>query len=126
MTIVEEMTTDEYVGRRINDLLWSTRVTQTQLAEALELDQSTLSKKIRGRRRWTAREIVVTSGILGVIATDILPPEPLMLDMGGTLEFSPAVAAMKEAMIEESRLRESNSRPSHYKADSRGFWELAA
>lgn len=111
MTILSAMSTDTHVGRRINDLLFASDMNQTELAAALDLDQSTLSKKIRGRRRWSALEVVLAANALEVSVTDILPAEPLEMDMPGTLVKSPAVAAMSDG---ESRLSESNRRPFHY------------
>jgi len=45
--------------------MWRTRVTQTRLAEVLGLDQSTLSKKLRGKRPWSVDELVRVAHVLG-------------------------------------------------------------
>jgi transcriptional regulator with XRE-family HTH domain len=93
---MEIETTDAFVGKRVSDLLWANRMTQSDLASRLGLDQSTLSKKLRGVRRWTAEEVVHASAALGVYPADLMPTEIQMLDelTPVKLAHSPAVAAM--------------------------------
>jgi transcriptional regulator with XRE-family HTH domain len=53
--------------------MWRSGMTQTQLARALELDQSAVSKKIRGRRSWTVDELMAAALLLQVDVCQLMP-----------------------------------------------------
>lgn len=52
---------DAELGRRVAILLWDQKVSQTELSGKLGIDQSALSKKLRGARPWSAREVAVVA-----------------------------------------------------------------
>jgi predicted transcriptional regulator len=55
---------DAAVGRRVHMLMWDRHLSQTALAPTLGIDQSALSKKMRGVRPWTLDELVAISAHL--------------------------------------------------------------
>jgi len=63
---------DEALGRILHLTMWDHGIKQTELAPKLGMDQSTLSKKLRGVRPWTFAEFLAVADILGVDALDIL------------------------------------------------------
>lgn len=66
------MSVDEAVGTAVHRLMWDRRVTQVQLAERTGIDRSSLSKKMRGARPWSVRELVVIAGELRVSPDELL------------------------------------------------------
>jgi len=53
----ERATMDEFVGRRIFHLMWDKKLTQTAFGRMVNIDQSSLAKKLRGQRGWSLDEI---------------------------------------------------------------------
>jgi len=49
---------DTAVGRRVHMLMWDRQLKQTELAPRLGIEQSALSKKLRGIRPWSLDEVV--------------------------------------------------------------------
>lgn len=99
------------LGERIHNIMWRRGLTQLSLADALGLDQSTLSKKLRGKRRWYADEIAIVASTLGVSAGDLygeVPPPT----------FSPPSATANLDTPQRPRV-ESNHRPTAYMSDTR-------
>lgn len=56
---------DAEVGRRVHMLMWDRQITQSALAPQLGIEQSALSKKLRGHRGWSVAELIVTASALG-------------------------------------------------------------
>ena len=54
------------IGERVHREMWRRRITQTALAERLELSQSSISRKLRGERAWDADDLAPVAEILGV------------------------------------------------------------
>ena len=50
-------TFDAQVGERVHLLMWRASRTQTEMGRQVGIDQSVLSKKLRGITRWYAGEI---------------------------------------------------------------------
>lgn len=48
---------DKIVGRRVHQIMWEQRLTQTALAKQIGLDQSSLGKRLRGDRGWSLDEV---------------------------------------------------------------------
>jgi transcriptional regulator with XRE-family HTH domain len=63
---------DVALGRTIHQAMWDQRITQTRLAVALGIDQTTLSKKLRGTRPWTVRELIDVADALHIDARELL------------------------------------------------------
>lgn len=57
---------DEAIGLNVHALLYRRKASQKQLALALGITPSVLSKKLRGESSWSARQVAVTAGYLGV------------------------------------------------------------
>lgn len=68
---------DVLIGERIHTEMWRARVPQTQLAQALGLDQAAVSRRLRGRTAWKASEVRRAAALLGVTVASLLPPDPL-------------------------------------------------
>lgn len=66
-----DSTVDEQIGARVHSEMWQRRVTQTALAKSLGVDQSTISKKLRGERPWFAAEVATAARTLGVTVADL-------------------------------------------------------
>ena len=55
---------DATVGERAYMLMWRKGISQTVMGKRIALDQSALSRKLRGTRPWYAREIAAMAAIL--------------------------------------------------------------
>ena len=55
---------DAAVGRRVHMLMWDRQLTQTALAPRLGIEQSALSKKLRGQRGWSVDELLAVAAYL--------------------------------------------------------------
>ena len=55
---------DAEVGRAVHMLMWDRQVKQAELASRLGIQQSALSKKLRGHRPWTVDELLTTAAFL--------------------------------------------------------------
>jgi transcriptional regulator with XRE-family HTH domain len=64
--------TDEQLGSRLKDLREASGMAQEELADALGVDQSTVSRIERGQRAVTARELALASGALHVTLGEIV------------------------------------------------------
>lgn len=69
----------EHTGARINQLLWERRITKTQAALVVGVNQSTFSKKLRGYVPITVDELVAIATLLGVEPRDLLPTVRLVV-----------------------------------------------
>lgn len=69
-----------YIGERVHTLMWRTGRSQRQLAEILNVDQGSVSNRLRGKTQWSALELLAVATWLDVPVTDLLP-DP---DFGGT------------------------------------------
>lgn len=52
-------------GDRIVQLLFTQNMTQTQLAERVDMVRSVLSAKLHGKRRWYVDEVIAIADVLG-------------------------------------------------------------
>lgn len=89
---------DAAVGRRVHMLMWDHHVSQTTLAAELGIEQSGLSKKLRGKRPWSLTEVITVARELGTTVAYLVgeagdpgepggrtPPEPSSDDSGGVM-----------------------------------------
>lgn len=61
-----ERSPDAIVGGNVKYLMGDRNVGQGALAERLGVDQSTLSLKLNGKRKWTVSELILVSDAFGV------------------------------------------------------------
>jgi len=65
-------TADEALGRIIHMAMWDHGIKQVDFAPKLGIDQSALSKKLRGVRPWMFAEFIAAADLLNVDARDLL------------------------------------------------------
>lgn len=58
---VVEHSADAEVGRRVHMIMWDRQLKQTELGPRIGMEQSTLSKKLRGLRPWSLEEVVTVA-----------------------------------------------------------------
>ena len=63
----------QYVREQIHLTMWRRRVSQQKMADHLGLNQSTFSKKMRGRVPMTLEELLSIAAFLEVQPRDLLP-----------------------------------------------------
>lgn len=56
---------DTLVGRRVHMMMWDRRISQTALGKLVGIDQSSLSKRLRGERNWTLDDLRAVATALG-------------------------------------------------------------
>jgi transcriptional regulator with XRE-family HTH domain len=61
------------IGERIHTLMWRGGRTQRELAAILNVDQGSVSKRLRGNTNWSAVEVSAVAAWLGVDVAEILP-----------------------------------------------------
>ena len=54
-------------------MLWEHRLSQTYVANRLDISQSALSRSLRGERRWRLAEVIGLAEMLGVTPNELLP-----------------------------------------------------
>jgi transcriptional regulator with XRE-family HTH domain len=64
---------DQHIGRKVRLALWDSRITQRQLAERLGVDETIVSKMLRGNRSWSISDLIETAEVVGVPVADLLP-----------------------------------------------------
>jgi transcriptional regulator with XRE-family HTH domain len=85
---------DELIGARVHAAMWRARVTQKQLAAALDVDQGSVSRRLRGRTAWRVSDVVVAAQLCGVDMSELMPTHD---------ELGPAGAATRGNRAAESR-----------------------
>ena len=65
--------TDRVIGATVHALMWRQRVTQRDIAGHLGIQQSAMSRKLRGTRPWLAAEVVAVAEVLGVPLAELFP-----------------------------------------------------
>jgi transcriptional regulator with XRE-family HTH domain len=63
---------DELVGRKVAQLIWDRKLTQSKAAALLEMDQSSLAKRLRGYRGWSVPNILTAARVLETTAAYLL------------------------------------------------------
>lgn len=66
-------TKPETISRNIRAEMARAGVTQTQLAAALSLSQSAVSRRLAGEADWTVAEVYAVADALGCTPSDLLP-----------------------------------------------------
>lgn len=57
---------DQVIGDRVHQLMWRAKITQTALAPELGISQAALSHKLRGRRGWSADDLMTLARYFSV------------------------------------------------------------
>jgi transcriptional regulator with XRE-family HTH domain len=65
-------TADEAFGLVVHEAMFAQRVSQTKLAAALSVHQTTLSKKLHGERPWTLADAIAIADALRLDLRDLL------------------------------------------------------
>ena len=65
---------DEIVGRNVHMLMWDRQITQVKLGNAVGIDQSSLAKKLRGKRGWSLDEVNAVAAELGTTIGALCTP----------------------------------------------------
>jgi transcriptional regulator with XRE-family HTH domain len=63
---------DVRIGERVRLALWRARITQQQLADALGLDQASVSRRLRGVTSWKVTEVAVAAELLSLPVYDLM------------------------------------------------------
>lgn len=71
-TVRVEESADAAVGRRVHMLMWDRQVKQAELAMQLGIQQSALSKKLRGHRPWSLDELLTAARWLDTTAAYLI------------------------------------------------------
>ncbi len=61
------------IGERVHTLMWRAGRTQKQLAAVLNVDQGSVSNRLRGKTVWSAVDLAAVAAWLEVPITDLLP-----------------------------------------------------
>ena len=70
---LEGMTFGEALGMTVNQHLFASRMTRTELGRRLGITQSVMSRKVLGRTTWTAEELAELAQIFGVGIENLVP-----------------------------------------------------
>ncbi len=70
------------IGERVHTLMWRTGRTQKQLAGVLNVDQGSVSNRLRGKTAWTVVDLLAVAAWLDVPVTDLMPEVELLPDGG--------------------------------------------
>lgn len=122
MTILDSsrvtLSANAAVGSTVNQYLFELGITRTKFAEVLGISQPVASKKLRGQVGWNAEDIATAAAYLGIGTEDIMPTLKIIDGEKSWIPapFKPGYAKSPASArdFNESRLWESNPRPSHY------------
>ena len=67
-----EPSLDALVGRKVHMMMWDRRISQTALGKMVGIDQSSLSKRLRGERNWTLDDLRGVASALGTTMSYLL------------------------------------------------------
>lgn len=74
---------DELIGERVHAAMWRARVTQTQMARELGLDQAAVNRRLRGRTPWKVSDVITAARVLGVSVAELMPQHDEIGPVGG-------------------------------------------
>jgi transcriptional regulator with XRE-family HTH domain len=89
---------DAAIGERVHTLMWRVKVPQTELAAELGIDQSALSRRLRGRTSWKATELLYIAERLNVTLESLLPSRE---EIAALIERTPAAVGDKPRAVFE-------------------------
>lgn len=99
------MTPDEALGRAFEQARWDSRISQTVMANKMNISQPTLSRKLKGERPWTFAEMIKAADALRIDVRTVL-----------TNMWGPGAADLPATAGELPRL-DSNQQPFDYQAN---------
>lgn len=67
------MNADALTGERVHLMMRRRGIAQAELAEKLGMTQTSMSRKLLGRRSWTLDELIATARFLEVDIAEVLP-----------------------------------------------------
>lgn len=79
MTILNDIAQDPkklgnaLIGERVHTLMWREKRTQAELAAVLNVDQGSISNRLRGKTTWSAFEVAAVAAWLGVSVEELMP-----------------------------------------------------
>lgn len=80
-SVPEPVNYDVVIGRRVHQLMWDQQLTQVAFGERIGVDQSSLAKRLRGKRGWSTTEVARAAQVLGVsvayLYAEELPVSPV-------------------------------------------------
>lgn len=82
---------DAQIGRRIFHLMWDRKITQTEMGRVLGVQQTALSKKLRGDRPWYTSELHSAAAMLGVTVGHLFGED----EMVGPAGLEPTTSTVK-------------------------------
>lgn len=82
---------------------------QLDIAKVLGIGGTTVSRKLAGKTGWSVSDLIKTAALLDVSVSDLVAEEMVEIE-----KMKLASETSDSKTIGWSRLRESNSRPSHY------------
>jgi transcriptional regulator with XRE-family HTH domain len=68
------------IGERIHTLMWRAGRTQKQLAALIQVDQGSISNRLRGKTAWSAVEVSAVAAWLNVPVEQLLPEVEVLHD----------------------------------------------
>lgn len=71
--VIDKKSENAVIGEKVHTLMWRAKRTQAQLADLLGVHQSAVSNRLKGKTDWTAVELAITAGWLGVEISDLVP-----------------------------------------------------
>lgn len=98
MTILNDIAQDPkklgnaLIGERVHTLMWRKKRTQAELAAVLNVDQGSISNRLRGKTTWSAFEVSAVAAWLDVPVEELMPevevepPDPSEGGWGGDPE----------------------------------------
>ena len=72
-TRTDSLTADRAIGTTVNQYLFVRDIQAQELAQVLGLTKSSVSRKLRGTVGWSATELLLTAGFLGLQVQDLMP-----------------------------------------------------
>lgn len=104
--IEQPLLSDAVIGERVHLLMWPDRTkTQQRLAELLGIDQAAVSKRLRGKTKWSAIEIAMTASWLGVDTCELLAVPPAGFEPAAFCSEDPdEIPQDADATEDESRM----------------------
>jgi transcriptional regulator with XRE-family HTH domain len=106
---------DELIGARVHAAMWRARVTQKQLAAALDVDQGSVSRRLRGRTSWKVSDVLVAAELCGIDMSELMPTHDELghvgsLTRGNAAAESRCTPAWAEDTFARSPLDEARQR----------------
>lgn len=100
------MNADQITGEKIHIIMRRRGMVQADIAPHLDIDQSSMSKKLYGKRSWTLDEILTVAKVLDVPVTELLPDA----------DYEPNPSGRGRELVMTRARRDSNPQPSDWES----------